>query len=139
MWLITSYFRRLLYQGLSSASLGLVTPTERKLLMAPVNTLNLTLICQVWVTCSCLNLSRSPEKRFPHWPSLSPFLEHWGSMGIGKGSITVSHEPNREGIEEVRIPQEEISVLLPKTVEKDVWLAKTLNIPYGKDIYPHIL
>lgn len=60
-------------------------------------------------------------------------------MGIGKGSITVSHEPNREGIEEARIPQEKISVLLPKMVEKDVWLAKTLNIPYGKNIYPHIL
>lgn len=60
-------------------------------------------------------------------------------MGIGKGSITASHEPYKERTEEARIPQEKIGVLLPKTVEKDVWLAKTVNIPCGKDMYPHIL
>lgn len=141
LWLVTSYF-----QGFSCtkdchqrAWAWHPQQKESSFLVAPLNTLNLTLICQVWVTCSCLNLSKSPGKRFPHWPRLSPFLEHWGSMGIGKGSITVSHEPCREGIEEAWIPQEKISVLLPKTMEKHVWLAKTVNIPCGKDIYPHIL
>lgn len=127
-------------QRLSTASLGLATLKESKLF--PSDSRKHHKADSHYPGMSHLLMPRTvsvTREGAPHCLGLSPSLEHWCSRGLGRWGWREPHMNHGWRLGELWIPQEKISVLLPKKEGKRHLAGQNCKYSCGKDIYPHVL